>query len=85
MLVESLIANNTEIQDYEAATITMLQHFIYQDRLFPVLDRLCTPNKKRSDGETRRQKDTKRSQKEKKETILTHFINFVIFSFLCFF
>ncbi len=63
VLVESLIANNTEIQDYEAATITMLQHFIYQDRLFPVLDRLYSKQEKKR----RRNKESRKTRKDHKK------------------
>ena len=58
VLRESLVAHS--IQDVEAATVTMIQHFIYHGRWFPTLERRnCREELSTSDKKRRRKKDKK--------------------------
>jgi hypothetical protein len=54
------------IQDEEGATVTMLQHFIYQGRLFAALEKL-TSSKLEGCKKKRRRKQDKKAQKEQKK------------------
>lgn len=75
VLTESLI--HQTVEDEEAATVTMLQHFIYQGRLLSALTTMCGGRKNESQKETkkrRRKKDKKarkkghKKKKRKKDT-----------------
>jgi hypothetical protein len=61
VLRESLI--DQTVQDREAATVTMLQHFMYQDRLFPVLERIHF--KQQTKGRRKKDKKTRKEHKGK--------------------
>jgi len=77
VLEHNIVTPSTFSQDAEATTITMLQHFEYQDRLVPALKLLCvsdtrkdmpTIGKKRS-RERKRQKKAKKRRKDKKSVV----------------
>ena len=54
-----------DVQDAEAATVVMLQHFAYQSRLFPCLQSLCPGNPDNSSDNTKLTKKRRRKEKEK--------------------
>jgi len=66
VLRESLVTQ--VVQDKEAATVTMIQHFIYQGRLFPALEDVKSKQREHlpSDKKRRRKKD-KKARKERKK------------------
>lgn len=55
------------VQDMEAATVTMLQHFIYQGRLFAALERVSSKQAKTSSDKKRHRTKDKKARKECKK------------------
>jgi hypothetical protein len=67
VLRESLMSR--AVQDEEAATVTMAQHFIYQGILFPALKHMdATQTEPSNDKKRKRKKDHKKKKKKRKDT-----------------
>jgi hypothetical protein len=66
VLRESLMSR--AVQDEEAATVTLLQHFIYQGRLFPALQHMnATQIESSNDKKRKRKKEHKKKKKKKRK------------------
>jgi hypothetical protein len=65
VVCESIVTS--PVQDEEGATVTMLQHFIYQGRLFAALEQLSSSSELEDDKKRRRKQQDKKARKEQKK------------------